>query len=306
MKRVFTLFIAFAVFFSAFVTFRPVVSSAADMIDHKIVYSGKYVRLTLMPKNSSDTIRYTSDGTIPTLASTKYTKTLRTDSKVTVKAIEFDKNGNTVASICTILCPKVYRPDFTMTSAGRLRLSCYTENAKICYTTDGSIPTEKSKVYKESIYFKEGMTIKARAYKTGMKPSLTAVFTGGVRQTYTEDLLDLINIERKEAGYSELELDKKLCNAAEIRVKELTKLFEHKRPDGSRYYTVLESLGLVNVDSGENIAKSTVNVSAEEIMEEFMDSASHRKNILGKDYKKTGIAVLIYGNTKYWVTLFMG
>lgn len=53
----------------------------------------------------------------------------------------------------------------------QVELTCATENAKIFYTTDGSIPTNKSKLYTGKITLKKPTLIKAIAVKEGIKPS---------------------------------------------------------------------------------------------------------------------------------------
>lgn len=58
-------------------------------------------------------------------------------------------------------------------------LSTKTKGAVICYTTDGSEPDENSTVYSSAIFITEDMTIKAKAFRTGMTPSdtLTVSYT---------------------------------------------------------------------------------------------------------------------------------
>ena len=58
-------------------------------------------------------------------------------------------------------------------------LSTKTKGAVIRYTSDGSEPDENSTVYSSAIFITEDMTIKAKAYRTGMTPSdtLTVSYT---------------------------------------------------------------------------------------------------------------------------------
>ena len=56
-------------------------------------------------------------------------------------------------------------------------LSTQTKGAVIRYTTDGSEPDENSTVYSSAIFINEDMTIKAKAFRTGMKPSDTLTVT---------------------------------------------------------------------------------------------------------------------------------
>jgi len=56
-------------------------------------------------------------------------------------------------------------------------LTCSTEGAVIRYTLDGSDPTESSDVYDGPIFVDDTVTIKARAFKSGMNPSPVVTMT---------------------------------------------------------------------------------------------------------------------------------
>ena len=60
-------------------------------------------------------------------------------------------------------------------------ITCATEGATIRYTTDGTDPTESSTLYNGHIFVDDDATIKARAWKSGMNPSVV------VAATYTYD-----------------------------------------------------------------------------------------------------------------------
>lgn len=55
---------------------------------------------------------------------------------------------------------------------------------------------------------------------------------------------------------------------------------------------------------GENIAMGYP--TAEAVMDGWMNSDGHRKNILNSDFTKIGIGVYSSGGTLYWVQLFVG
>ena len=71
--------------------------------------------------------------------------------------------------------------DTTFSPSVYVTLSCPTDGAEIYYTTNGSDPTDSSTPYNGSIYIANNITIKARAYKSGMSPSriVTAEYTLG-------------------------------------------------------------------------------------------------------------------------------
>ncbi len=117
-----------------------------------------------------------------------------------------------------------------------------------------------------------------------------------------EAVLALMNEARAEEGTAALVLDDKLCEAAEIRAKELAELFSHERPDGTRCFTVLEDIGWKDGYSalGENIAMGQT--TPEIVMDSWMNSPGHRANILKGEFSKVGIARYENG----WVQFFLG
>lgn len=107
-----------------------------------------------------------------------------------------------------------------------------------------------------------------------------------------EKVLEIVNKERAKKGAAPLSFDADLNAAANVRVKEIQISFSHTRPNGESCFTVC------NKAYGENIATGYPN--AEAVMNGWMKSEGHRKNILKPKYKTIGIA---YENG-YWVQLF--
>lgn len=114
----------------------------------------------------------------------------------------------------------------------------------------------------------------------------------------------LVNEAREAEGIAPLILDDKLCEAAQIRAKELETLSSHTRPDGRKFSTVLDDNNIVWMTTGENIAAGQD--TAEEVMQDWM-SGSHRANILNSKFVKIGIAKYQnQQNQEEWVQLFIG
>lgn len=67
-------------------------------------------------------------------------------------------------------------------------LSTLTEDASIYYTTDGSEPTQNSLLYTTPIHVSETMTIRARAFKSGMNPSSIAIAIYQIGYTRIKDI----------------------------------------------------------------------------------------------------------------------
>ena len=119
---------------------------------------------------------------------------------------------------------------------------------------------------------------------------------------FVQQVLNLVNIERRKAGVSPLKLSRYLNDAAAIRAEEITQVFSHTRPDGSSCFTVLDK-NYYNV--GENIAEGQS--TPKEVMNSWMNSPGHRANILKPEFTELGVGYVYDGSSEYkhyWVQLF--
>ena len=132
------------------------------------------------------TFYYTTDGSTPTSASTKYNDTaIAVVGSETIKAIAIAGGfaSATAASVYTISIPgQTASPTFTpaagtYSTAQNVALSCATSGATIYYTVDGSQPTSASSVYSAPIPIATSETIKAMAVAAGSTNSLVASAT---------------------------------------------------------------------------------------------------------------------------------
>ena len=55
---------------------------------------------------------------------------------------------------------------------------------------------------------------------------------------FAVEVLELVNIERENAGLEPLELDEDLVRLANIRAEEIVENFSHTRPNGTSCFTV--------------------------------------------------------------------
>lgn len=122
-------------------------------------------------------------------------------------------------------------------------------------------------------------------------------------EQFPEQVLALVNQERAKAGVRPLYLAADLQSAAQIRARELTKLFSHTRPDGRPCRTALSDTWGI----GENIAAGSE--TPEEVVEQWMNSPGHRRNILDSRYSSLGVGYCydpdgVGGYTYYWVQMF--
>lgn len=119
-----------------------------------------------------------------------------------------------------------------------------------------------------------------------------------------DELLQLVNAERAQAGVAPLSMGSSALNAAaQARAKELTVNYSYNRPNGSREFTILPEYGVDDVSVGENYwaaAKDASDVVAAWNRYDFF-----KERMLDKDATSVGIGYYEggeYGN--YWVMIF--
>lgn len=131
-------------------------------------------------------------------------------------------------------------------------------------------------------------------------PETTAPL-GDMSGTYCDDIakavLDYVNAERAANGLAPLSWNNTLTDAAKIRASEIVVCWSHTRPDGSPWYTAGAKTQL-----GENLAfgQST----AEEVVAAWMNSQSHKDNILDARYTKLGVSCYYCNGQYYWAQEF--
>ena len=118
------------------------------------------------------------------------------------------------------------------------------------------------------------------------------------------EVLRLVNVERAKVGAAPLKFAEDLRASAYVRATEITRKFSHTRPDGSKCFTAMPQRGHV---LGENLAGGQT--SPAQVVQAWMDSKSHRDNMLSKRYKEIGIVYYYKQNSRYkhyWVQHFRG
>jgi len=109
---------------------------------------------------------------------------------------------------------------------------------------------------------------------------------------------NLLNEIRDGAGLDGLEWDQNLETVSGVRAKECSESFSHTRPDGKQWYTVNSK-----IQGGENLAFGFD--TAEEAVDAWMDSPTHKDNILHGDFSKGAIAIYQDDDgTCYWANEF--
>lgn len=116
--------------------------------------------------------------------------------------------------------------------------------------------------------------------------------------------LAALNAVRAQAGLQAVVLDAALSAQAQAHACDmgLRRYFSHTSPEGVGMEHRLRSAGLSGICRGaENIAKGQQTVAG--VMQSWMDSAGHRRNILDARLTHVGFGL---GPGQIWVQLFAG
>jgi uncharacterized YkwD family protein len=119
---------------------------------------------------------------------------------------------------------------------------------------------------------------------------------------FASAVVNLVNQERAKAGLKPLQADAALAAMARDKAVDMyvNHYFDHTSPTYGSPFDMMRKYRIPMRTAGENIAMGQR--SPQEVMNQWMNSAGHRANILNPNFTKIGVA---YYNG-YWVQEFTG
>ncbi|ENY8659923.1 CAP domain-containing protein [Clostridioides difficile] len=124
---------------------------------------------------------------------------------------------------------------------------------------------------------------------------------------YQKEVVDLVNIERAKAGLNPLTLDSSISNVATKKSQDMidNNYFSHNSPTYGSPFDMLKKFGISYKTAGENIAMGQK--IPKEVVNAWMNSEGHRKNIMNPNFSKIGVGVAQKsGGSIYWTQIFVG
>lgn len=164
---------------------NPVASPPAGAV-------AKGTKISLTSATEEAKIYYTTDKSEPTTESELYKEPILITEAMTIKAIAVKENCKDSAvvtfeyTLADLAMEQAKTPKATpgadtvstrVAKGTEVKLSSVTADAKIYYTTDGTIPTKTSTLYEKAIVIEKDTVIKAIAVKEGFTDSAVATFT---------------------------------------------------------------------------------------------------------------------------------
>lgn len=170
------------------------------------------------------------------------------------------------------------------------------KNKKLIRYADGSSLTVPPSGYtKWHDWFADAFN-KLRGMDMNSREKAVAAYISKTIEEYRQELIRLVNEERKKVDLTELYADEKAMEYAQVRAKELLVSFSHTRPNGLE--KPFEEIGAIN----ENIS---IGSAPDTVIKSWMDSPGHRANILNDDAFAIGVGCYWSGAGYYWTQEFI-
>nr|WP_156177775.1 CAP domain-containing protein [Bacillus sp. SA1-12] len=125
----------------------------------------------------------------------------------------------------------------------------------------------------------------------------------GISQA-AQQVIDLTNAERQKNGLPPLKGDTQLSGVAQKKSEDMRQnnYFSHTSPTYGSPFDMMRDFGVTYKTAGENIAQGQQ--TPQQVVQAWMNSEGHRKNILSRDF--THIGVGYDANGHHWTQMFIG
>ena len=121
---------------------------------------------------------------------------------------------------------------------------------------------------------------------------------------YEAQVVELVNEIRTQRGLNKLKIDEELSKVARKKSEDMKKnnYFSHESPTYGSPFDMMRTFGISYRSAAENIAKGQS--TPQSVVNAWMSSSGHRKNILNTSYTHIGVGHVANGN--YWTQMFIG
>lgn len=122
--------------------------------------------------------------------------------------------------------------------------------------------------------------------------------------TTAQEVLRLVNIERRRVNAPPLVLNDKLTAAAQRHAQDMatSRRMSHTGSDGSTMRSRIDATQYNWSTIGENVAMGQTTAAA--VMAAWMSSPGHRQNILNPAFTELGVGYATGANRPYWAQVF--
>jgi len=125
-------------------------------------------------------------------------------------------------------------------------------------------------------------------------------------RTLEKEVIRLVNIERAKVGLKPLSENVYLSKVARIKSQDMINkgYFSHYSPTYGSPFDMMKKFGISYTAAGENIAMGQR--TPKEVMDAWMASSGHRRNILSPTFTQIGVGVAKDSRGRlYWTQMFI-
>ena len=136
--------------------------------------------------------------------------------------------------------------------------------------------------------------------------SLNIPGVNATAQSYTYEVVKLVNVERSKVGLPPLKENWELSRVDRYKSEDMIEknYFSHTSPTYGSPFQMMQDFGISYQAAGENIAAGQRTPA--EVVEAWMNSEGHRKNILSPTYTEIGVGYVKGGSYgHYWTQMFI-
>lgn len=107
-----------------------------------------------------------------------------------------------------------------------------------------------------------------------------------------EQVIEMTNQKRLESGLTPLTLNSQLNEVAQRKAGDMFAFnyWSHNSPSGRNPWSFFQEVGYKYLYAGENLARDFMNSGS--VVDAWMNSPTHRDNVLNSRYQETGLAVV--------------
>ncbi len=126
----------------------------------------------------------------------------------------------------------------------------------------------------------------------------------GDNAQFVQQVIDLTNAQRSKNGLPALKADSQLNGVAQKKSVDMQQnnYFSHTSPTYGSPFDMMRDFGVTYKSAGENIAQGQR--TPQEVVNAWMNSEGHRKNILSANFTHIGVGYEKTGN--HWTQMFIG
>lgn len=146
-------------------------------------------------------------------------------------------------------------------------------------------------LHHQSLLFLTGLLLFAHAGLNFLQIKAPNIL-GYSSQIPPQKIVELTNQRRAALGLSQLTVDDRLSDAARRKAADMfnKNYWAHNAPDGTKPWSFVLAAGYSYLHAGENLARDFTN--PENVVDAWMNSPSHRDNLLNSRYQNIGVAVV--------------